>query len=1031
MQAMPWSLTFDQPGYFGLLLLLPVVWLWARRSLAGLGPGRWWLAIWLRWAVLVAVVMALAEVNLVRRTDRLAVVFAVDRSLSIPTDRLPAVMQYLDRSIHRQRRTARGDIVGVITFGSEAAVELPPWEGEVDLPAAFESKIAPEQTDLAAALRLARAIFPADAAKRIVVLSDGHETQGDALAEARRFSAEGGSIDVVPLARGSTADVVVEHVLAPAAPRASAPFDVRVVLEQTLKTAGPVRGRLLVERLADGEPTTLADQPIEVRPGAQVFTLPERLEAAGFYTYRARFVPEPLSGDATAQNNTATAFAQVSGPARVLLVMEPDRQADFGPLAEVLRQERFQVDIRRTDQLFTSLAELQPYDAVVLADVPRTGDRGADDVTLISDDQVKMLVENTSRLGCGLMLLGGPNSFGAGGWDETPLEEAMPVDFQVQSERVIPSGALMLVIDKSSSMAGEKMNMCRAAAVEAVKVLSRRDYLGVTAFDSAAQPVVRMAKVHNRESVLLRIERLAASGGTNLAPAMSDGMQALRSVEAAAKHMIILTDGQTADGNYTQMATAMARSGITVTTEGLGPDADVRLLGDIARRGGGKFYRAVSPRAIPRIFMREARRVTRPLIYEEELGFNPTLVSDHEVLHGLERGLPALTGFVLTTLKESPLVELALTLPKPSGRTNPLLASWQFGLGRSLVWTSDLGQRWTGAWQSWEGRDKLLVQMVRWVARSQDHDRRFLLTTDVEGARVRLVLTALDPQHGYLNLLEPRASVVAPGLEAIDAEFQQEAPGRYVAEFAAPQRGAYFASVVTGTKGPLLRCGVTVGLNDEFRRQPGSVALLEQLAALVPASGGEPGRVIQLPTDVLARSREKFAPLPLEDPFRHDLPPSGSRQAAWHWLLFWACCVCLGDVFNRRVDWTGLSGEWIRHLGRMRMDTAATQAVDQRLNRLKQRKAAVRDGQARAGSAASFDPQAPLQPNPKAAATSAIDGHPGGDEHAPGLAGAPVATLETGAASSKPAADAPPDDYLARLLRAKRTATPPKRNSDE
>lgn len=426
-------------------------------------------------------------------------------------------------------------------------------------------------------------------------------------------------------------------------------------------------------------------------------------------------------------------------------------------LVDQLRKADIEVTIQTSDGLFGSLAELQAYDAVILAGVPRTSGDSAESISAFSDDQIEMLVRNTQQLGCGLLMIGGPEAFGAGGWAGTILEEAMPVDFEIKNLKVAAVGALQLVIDSSGSMQGEKMTLCKAAAIEAAKALQPTDMIGVIAFDSTPREVVPLQKVAGRSHIVPKIARIAADGGTDLFPAMEKGFLSLRKADASTKHMIVLTDGQTPPNRFRELATRMKADGITVSGVAVGPDADVNLMRQIASIGGGKVYHVLSPKAIPKMLMREARRVSRGLIHEDSAGFAPEITFPHTILSGLDSPPPSLSGFVMTTPKSNPLVQTVMTSPVPIGQENPLLAVWQYGLGRSAVLTTDAGERWATNWVAWPGYEKLFEQLVRWLMRPSGDTGKFNIATQFRDGEVQVVVNALDQSDDFLNFLPMNA----------------------------------------------------------------------------------------------------------------------------------------------------------------------------------------------------------------------------------------------------------------------------------
>ncbi|MEW4456235.1 VWA domain-containing protein [Bremerella sp. JC817] len=930
-----YQISVERPIYLVLLALLPIMW-WI--SWDGLSLGnrvRWTISNALRSLLCLLIIGALAEVELVQTNDRLTVIYLVDRSLSIPPDRLEEVVDYVRSTANDFRQPVPDDRVGVINFGGDAAIEIPPWSSDLFLRSQSESRIDPQQTNLEAALKLAQAAFPIDAAKRIVIVTDGKQTMGDALAAARSLSEAGIGIDVVPVTKQARAEVSVEKITTPATSREKSPFQVQVVLNNdpgnhwdAEAKKKPVPGKLRVVRSGNGNEQVVVEQAIELPPGIRVFSFQDQLPDGGFYSYQAEFTPDAAGLDGFTQNNRATSFTHIESTGQVLLIVDSTRPDEFDDFANMLRANNLKVTIQTSDQLFSNLTDLQPYDVVVLGNVARSsGD--SQSITAFSDAQMQILADNTRNLGAGLVMLGGPDSFGAGGWTNTPIEEAMPLDFQIKDAKVVPVGALMLVMDKSGSMSGEKLHWCKAAAREALRALGPRDYIGVTSFDSVTSRTVPLQEAKNRPFVTQLISRLTADGGTNLFPAMEDAFRQMQSNEAAVKHMIVLTDGQTPAADFGNLTQQIRKSGITVSTVAVGADADVALLNRVAGIGSGKFYRVTSPKAIPRIFMQEARRVARPLVFEKPEGMVAEIVDQHEILKGFGGSLPAFSGYVMTTPKDSPLVDVPIIAPEPGGQTNALLATWQYGIGRSVCWTSDVGQRWTTNWTGWEGHDKLLLQIIRWSMRSTSQAKNYLVATEVNGQRVKLILNALDDDGNFVNFASPQLNGVGPKSEMITAGFQQVAPGRYEAEFEAENAGPHFLAVSPEAGKSPVRIGINVQNAQEFRDRSDNLPMLGRLAALTPP-GGKPGEVFNLDM-----TPEQLANIE-STPFRHDLPKASSQSPIWFLILVTSAALFVVDIANRRVLWgfAWANSLWARLLHRPQPEAPVIAS----LNRLKAKK---------------------------------------------------------------------------------------------
>jgi Mg-chelatase subunit ChlD len=980
---------FDAPQYLPILLILPVFWLIGRRSLRAFGTWQQKAVLWFRLTVAALIVFALAEPNWLTLIDRLTVLFVVDASDSIERQELAHALHYVNAAA-RQRNADRGDRAGVVVFGGDAALEVPPLAHSWQL-AKVESDCRPQFTNIEAALRLARVSIPADSAGRVVIVSDGNENEGLAMPQAAALLDKGVGIDCVPISYERKGDVRVDKVAVPAEVRRGTPFPLRIVLEN-LRPDRTVTGKLRVTRTLGGRQELVTEEPVKLEPGKRRFSITQELTDSGISTYEARFIPDDAANDVHSENNVATGFVRVEGQGHVLVIEDAALSGRFDGFIHMLRRNEIEVTVRDTRRPFDNLADLQQFDCVVLADVARVAGEGAEDLTQFTDSQIHDLVQNTDHLGCGLIVLGGPNSYGAGGWAKTELEKALPVDFDIENAKIDAVGALMLVIDSSGSMSGPKLAWSKAAAVAATKMLGKRDYLGIVSFDSEAHWIVPMQRNGVPTRSLARIDRLGAGGGTNMMPALEQGYRAIQKAPASLKHVVVLTDGQTPKEGYASLVSRMRRQGITTTGVAVGSDADRMLLADVAQRGGGKFYQVLSPRAIPRIFMREARRVAMPLVFEDKNGIAIQRVGESEVLTGIDAPPPPTTGYVLTTLKQDPLVEVVLATPRQVQANSAILATWQFGLGRSAALTTDIGERWATTWPAWGDYEKLMLQLVRWCMRGHDMNDRLAMSADANAGQINVVINALDQDDAHLNYLNLIGTAILPNGQSQSFPVEQVAPGRYTANLTAVEPGNYFLAVSGGLDTAPLRAAISVPATAELNDLFSYDGFLAELAEGKPR-GGEPGRLIQ--------SRGGIADtrgLLQTDVFRSGLAPAKSRDAIWPVVLVVASALFLGDVISRRVRFSLV---WLPEIVRMLWGITATAMPDgsQRMERLKKTKS---DATARFEYARDTVPDAMLERASSASAGDMI-------EHLP------TSILST------PSEDAgEPSEFAARLLKAKK-----------
>lgn len=936
------SVAFDSPGYLLLLLLLPVMWWLSFHSLAGLGRWRRLIVLTLRSFVLAIIVLALADMQYQRRSDQLTVIYVLDQSLSIPTDQRQAMIQYVNDSIEAHFNEAEQDRYAVVVFGRSASVEMPLVDVKLSLSSRVETVIDPEYTDIATAIQRAKAMFPYDSAKRIVLVTDGNQNLDDARREARSATASGVSIDVVPVVLSARSEVAVEKVDVPASARRGQPFELRVVLRNDAPKGSEqtVAGKLRIVRKAGDVEETIVVQDVDVPPGKRVFSIPEEIYQPDFYTYEAHFTPNDPAADGMTQNNEASAFTHVRGKGNVLLIENWDKQGEFDFLVDRLRDEEIAVRVMPSDRLFNSLAELQRYDSIILANVSRSTGTSGDNISSFSDAQIEMLVRNTREMGCGLVMMGGPDTFGAGGWTNTELEKTMPVDFEIKSAKVSPVGALVLMMH-----AGEmpKANYWqKRIAMESIKMLGSRDYCGLVQWNMNDQwlwgrsqgGLIRVGP--NRKMMLGQVDRMTIGDMPAFDPALQMAAAAFASVkDAAVKHMIIISDGDPTPPSRATIQ-ALIQQGVKVSTVAVGSHGFLgsKELQNIATATGGKYYEVKSANALPKIYQKETRRIARPLVFEPKPPVQPSIVTQHEIVEGLEGGLPPIDGFVLTSVKQNPLVEVILRSPLPADeRNSAVLAAWTYGAGKAVALTTDAGNRWANRWTQWENYDKLFSQMIRWSMRPTGDLGNYTVATNVREGSTQVIITALDQEERFLNDQAMNGTVVTPDMTSIPLRIEQTAPGRYVGEFPSEQAGSYLIVVNTGSGGAPIRTGVNVGYSAEYRDNQTNMALLRTLADL-PAKDGPPGELVEVGLDA-----EEADQLQVNNPFRRDLAPAVANRSIWPWLVLVGSCLFFADVFVRRVQ---IQFDWLwTLLGRCRDFVLRRQRavpVPETMSRLRSRK---------------------------------------------------------------------------------------------
>jgi uncharacterized membrane protein len=875
------TINFLYPYALWLLLLIPLT-----VALALPGPRRptklrFWGGLALRSLLLLLIVVALAGIQLRLRSDLLTVVFVLDDSESLPADAQSQGEAFVREAIQSM---PAGSQSAIVMFGKDALVErLASQERQLG---PFGSVPVTVGTDIENALQLALALFPDEGARRLVLLSDGRENLGHAIDQAEIAAAHGVELSFVPLGGlQGDAEVLVDALQAPAAVRQGQDYELRVVVQSS--AAMPATLRVF------GDNTLLQAREVSLESGLNRFLIPVKASETGFHRFRAQILPE---ADTRLQNNEAGAFTVVYGPPAVLLVEGTSGEGEN--LARALSAVEMQVTRRTPDAMPVSLPELAAYEAVILVDVPAEALPGG------VMDSLQVYVRD---LGRGLLMVGGENSFGAGGYLRTPLEATLTVDMDVRTTEQTPNTAVVLAVDKSGSMgrchcddpdlnqtydrveAGQpKVDIAKAAILSAASALGREDYLGVVAFDSMPKWAVDVQKLIDSVSLEQSVGGIQATGQTNLQAGVEAAYDSLTNVEARVKHVILLTDGWVRGGDLLALAHDMREQGITLSIVAAG-GGSADYLEQLAQIGGGRYYPSEDIFNVPEFFLKETVKTVGRYINEAPFYPLPEETS-HPILRGVDaQTLPALLGYNGTTSKATARVPLST----PAG--DPLLATWQYGLGKAAVWTSDLKGQWAVNWLGWDGYGRFVSQLIGWILPTPQLDGVNAQALIQEGEAL-VQVEAKDNDGVQRNFLTVEAALIAPDLGSIPFTLDQVGPGRYAAHVPLDQTGAYLAQITVKEDGQVLGqqvLGVVAPYSAEFRASGIDFALLNDLAERT--GGGplaEPLAAFQGQLESLARAREIWAPLlllvallfPLDIAIRRVMLGASDFRKAGVWL---------------------------------------------------------------------------------------------------------------------------------------------------
>jgi hypothetical protein len=463
------------------------------------------------------------------------------------------------------------------------------------------------------------------------------------------------------------------------------------------------------------------------------------------------------------------------------------------------------------------------------------------------------------------------------------------MDVRDRQER--PDLALMFVIDKSGSMDAchcsgpnrqtarsfeggpRKVDIAKDAVVQATQVLREHDTVGVVAFDSTAHwQLPAGLRGPNSDTIRSAVAPIEPEGGTNVHAGLVAAQEALERTDARIKHVILLTDGWSGGGDNLDVAQQMRAQGITLSVVAAG-GGSADYLKQLADAGGGRYYPVQNIEDVPQIFVQETTTAIGNYLIEEP--FTPRYAAPSPILEQLDQGLPPLYGYNGTTLKQSATTVLA-------GLDDaPVLAQWQYGIGRAAAWTSDLKGKWGKDWVNWPAFPRFAAQLIGWVLPSASGDG-VETSIHAEGARTIIDVKLADLEGTPRNGLQLDANVVGGDATAQSAALAQVAPGEYRASIPSPIQGTYVLQITGKQDGRVVlqsAAGMVVPYSAEYRQGQRNPALL---AALARDTGGS----------ALAQPADAFA---------HTLAPVYSAREIALPLLLLALLLLPIDIGLRRL----------------------------------------------------------------------------------------------------------------------------------
>ena len=798
---------------WALLLLLPCLALTIGFGLRGKRGGTFSrvFVLILRSTGLLLLIFAMAGTGIRMRTDVTATMFAIDLSESASMTRENALSIIQDANAYRTPT----DAVGIVAFGETAAAEqLPAVKNNIGTLQTFVNQ---DYTNIAAALSTAQSTFPENMKRRVVLVSDGLENIGSALTTARALREARIEVDVLPLQNGAFDEVQLVGISVPQHMNKGLAYELEAELysmSDNTTTLSLYKNNRLI-----------ATADITVRSGANRFVFTDTADESGGAVYRAEIQP---ARDHYVENNRVFAYAQVQAEPNILVVNYENSAA---AIIDILQASDANVTMVQAAAAPLSVNLLHIYDSIILADAP------LDELPEGFDAALESYVRN---MGGGVLIVGGENSYALGGYYKSALETLLPVEMRLKDTQESPNLSMVIVLDRSGSMTSgqygvSKLALAKEAVIRAVDALSANDVFGVIAFDDNFTWTVPFAPIGRSASAIQqRIGEITEGGGTSILPGLTEAVRVLQGADTKLKHIILLTDGQAEQSGYDSVLADMSAAGITLSSIAVGGDSDQRLLQRLATEGGGRYYYTDEFTDLPKIFTQETTLAGKE--YLNNRTFHPIIGAVSPILANIS-ALSPLHGYISTTAK--PRADVVLQ----SDTEEPILAAWQYGLGRAVAWTTDVSDRWARNWLASGEGETLLRNAVSWTLRRQG-DGNAMLEATANGKDCVLTLTSPISD----NITAAKGVLADADGTTHTLDFHASAPGTFRAEVANLPPGAYVAGITLNSPDgeSLTTLGVSVSYSPEYdmRHEERGLALLTKIAEITG------GRVLQTAEDI-------------------------------------------------------------------------------------------------------------------------------------------------------------------------------------
>lgn len=807
----------------------------------------------LRGTLLLCVLLAILGIRIHKGSNQIATVFLVDLSNS-NEEHLEEAEKYLQETISKM---PSGNVYGIVTFGKNTLVEQfltseKHYGGLMTLP----EKAA---TNFEDAMSKALTLIPGEYSKRLVVLTDGRETRGDIHNMAQALTASRAEFLTLLYESEETPDAYIDNVSLPSYLHPGDKYSITVLVESNFDTDAVIA-------LYRGSSQTAANKA-HLNKGSNRFVFSAQIDADfdNGATENLR-VQVQAEGDTCPENDFFSAYSVVESPPKILVIS--GKNADTSNLAAILTAAGCDYSVVSTLNTPDNIQSMLEYKSIIMVDTY------IDDLPFGFLQNLETYVKD---YGCGFVCCGGEDSFALGGYRDTVLETVLPVDMQLRSVNEMPSMAMVMVIDHSGSMmdtsisSATNLDIAIKAATVAVDNLQDTDFVGVLTFDDKYSWQVELQQANNKSTIKDSIKQINSGGGTTIKPALQEACDVLSKSEASIKHVVLLTDGMGETTNFADVINGYLSNDITLSTVAVGTGSDTKLLEQLADNCGGRYYYSDITSDIPKIFAQEVFLGGDSFIQNGV--FSLAVQKGHELTGNLfPNGWPVLYGYISATPKtaSSPIIV-------SSEKNDPILTVWQYGLGRTVAWNSDVTGKWSGAFAGQEDYVQLWKRIVDYSTGNANIGED---SVDVVTAGERTEVAYQTNEYG--SQTEILVTMIDPEGNTTEEKLHASAPGKYTAELSTPQTGLYHFNIRRNEDGEIrnyLTTAAAVQFSDEYKFDVSTASYLDFV--------NQYGRTITDQDSVWTRIS------------------TGAKESypLTNWLIAFAVCLFVADVAMRRFQY--------------------------------------------------------------------------------------------------------------------------------